>query len=164
MSKTKGHGGQPRFTCECGGTYKLTTKTLGGMPYELYECPKCRDSIFTMAQTRAYRQIHELVEAAKRLETLRLRRVGNSVNATVPKELAELGFGNGQPFRWEIQSPTQITLHLVNRASAARRPSKSKAKPRRNGTRSGVRKASTGKRMPVRSTMRRTPRPKTKKR
>jgi hypothetical protein len=112
------------MVCECGEVYRLEERQLRGLAYEVYVCPKCQDTIFTMEQARAYRQVHALADVAARLEPLTLRHVGHSVNATVPKELAELGFAGGRKFRWEIESPTRITLHLIGGAGP---PSTSKA-------------------------------------
>lgn len=148
MSKTSARpvtSRRSRLVCECGGVYKLEEQTLRGLAYEVYVCPKCRDTIFTMEQARAYRQVHALAQVAQKLEPLTLRHVGNSVNATVPKELAELGFEGGRKFRWEIESPTRITLHLMARSrrekstepeerSARRRPRRP-ARARANASR-----------------------------
>lgn len=112
------------MVCECGGVYKLEERQLRELAYEVYVCQKCHDTIFTMEQARAYRQVHALADVAEHLKPLTLRHVGNSVNATVPKELAELGFEGGRKFRWEIESPTRITLHLIGGAD---QPSTGKA-------------------------------------
>lgn len=118
------------FVCECGGKYEIEERKLAGMTYELYACPRCGDTIFTAEQVRAYRKVHALAQVAKKLEPLTLRHVGNSINATVPRELAELGFREGRRFLWEIDSPTRITLHLLADDGRRKRPATSKHRER----------------------------------
>lgn len=137
-------GARPRrFVCECGGLYILETREIAGLPYELYACPTCGDTIFTRDQARAYREVHALAKVAQELGPQKLRHVGNSVNATVPKGLVDLGFREGRRYEWVIESPTRITLRLISnerapRGSGSRAKRSAAARQRRqNATRSG---------------------------
>lgn len=120
-----------RFVCECGGVYKLETREVAGFPYELYACPACGDTIFTREQAREYREVHALAKVAQELEPQKLRHVGNSVNATVPKGLVDLGFREGRRYEWVIESPTRIALRLIG---SGQRPASARGRAKRSRT------------------------------
>ena len=111
-----------RFRCDdCRQFYELETRQLGGFDYELYVCRGCEDTLFTMDQAKTYREVHALAELSRKpLGPLMLRRVGNSLNATVPKELVAVGFEPGQRFQWEIQGPGKLTLQLLEPEATAK--------------------------------------------
>ncbi len=129
-----------RLECDvCGQLYQPEVRDLDGFPYTLCACPKCGDTLFTMEQAKAYKEVHALAELAKReLGPLTLRQVGNSVNATVPKELATIGFRKGRQFQWEVQGPGVIRMRLLSEPSSEPElPSKSsKTRGRSAGRRS----------------------------
>lgn len=132
-----------RLECDdCGVAYQIQVSRLEGFPYEVYVCPNCGDTLFTMEQARAYREVHALAElASKDLGPLKLRQVGNSVNATVPKEFAAIGFHEGRRFQWEIEGPGAIRLRLLADTGAPEPvesppdPSRSRPRARRPATR-----------------------------
>ncbi len=108
---------------ECGGFYGTEKRDVNGFGYDVLVCPKCGDVVFTMDQAQHYREAHSLAQMAqKRLAPLTLRQVGNSVNATVPKEFASIGFKKGEKFRWEVQGPGVLALHLLQAGSEHHAP------------------------------------------
>ncbi len=113
-----------RLRCdECRRLYQLEKRQLHGFDYELYVCPKCEDTLFTLEQAKAFRQVHALAELSQKpLGPLTLRRVGNSLNATVPRELAAVGFESGRRFRWELQGPGTLTLQLIESPTDEEKP------------------------------------------
>jgi hypothetical protein len=121
-----------RLVCdECGGVYQVQTRQVEGLPYEVYVCPKCGDTVFTLAQAEYFKEVSKLAELAKKsLGPLTLRQVGNSINATVPKELSDVGFSSGRQFQWEVQGPGVIALRLLSASEQkVQRSSKERRKP-----------------------------------
>lgn len=99
--------------CDCGGVFKESTKSEGEFQYDVLVCSKCGEEMFTREQTKKYVRLLKIQEELNKIESMIIKKSGNSRNVTIPSSLAKYGFVEGKKFIWKVKDEQSLVFELV---------------------------------------------------
>ena len=96
---------------ECNGEYVPKDVTLNGIKTEGLVCNKCKDTVFSQAQSKKYVGLFSLREATE--AERKIIKIGGSMGITLPDMLKKFGVKVGRKVKLEDIDRKSIKITLI---------------------------------------------------